>query len=517
MSPWVCYAVFDESLTQTRYCSVCLVVCETVQENEELNVPKKTLNVALLFLVIVFFAAAAGQKDQRAATASGDRLHLSAMLIQYSQPPSEKLFNEIQDYFNVEYTIDWVPAGQSFNDKLNLVLSSGDVPDIMFVTSVTSPNVLRAAKGGLFADLTPVLGDFSRWPNLAKINPGAWQTSKVDGKNYLFPRSRGSYDMPLAFLRGDWLDATGMEVPTTLDEFVAYLRGAVRNDMGEKGTIGATNLFMGFLQSAFGPGSTTPVRPEGATTGIVPPRLTESYALALEFWQGLYAEGLVSREYAVLGQNDQEDLFVTGKSAYYTRNIWHRRRMDNILQDSHGPDAYAALLSTLEGPDGHAFQYDRGYAGGLVVSSRVSDSKLERIVAHFDRTSDTANFHMLSFGIEGRDFNMVEGFPQFTDEGRRNVPGNAIEYPFVLATYTYQKVDSPLADAAYNLATREMTSRALDPVFAQYPNPHHLDILQSSSWATFWARMQDEFAAVEAEVVTGRRTIDQFRPTRGSS
>lgn len=344
------------------------------------------------------------------------------------------------------------------------------------------------------------------------MNPEAWKTSKVDGKNYLFPRSRGNFDMPIAHVRGDWLDKLGMKVPTTVDDFAAYLKAAVRQDLGGNGTVGATNLFMDYLPGAFGPGSHTPVSPPGSSTGILPPELTESYAKALEYWHNLYAQGLVSKEYAILKGGEQEDMFVSGKSAYYTKNIWHRKRMDNELKAKTGnSNAYSALVLDLKGPDGYAFWYDRGYAGGLLVSSKVSQEKLERIVAYFDKTADPANYNLLCFGIEGTDFNMVDGFPQLTDVGKKRVPGNAIQYPFCLATATFQKVDSPLADASYNLATRKMTTDALDPVFARYPNPNHLSILQSESWATLWSQKKDEFDAFEADVVTGSKTVDQFR------
>ena len=172
---------------------------------------KRVLIVALL-AVMTAALAMAGSQGESSSSSGEEKLKLTATLIQYSETPSEELWSYIEDYLNVEYDIDWVPQGQAYTDKINIILSSGDMREIMFTTSVTLPTVLKAARGGMFADLTPVLGDFSRWPNLKQVNPGAWLTSKVDGKNYLFPRSRGNYDMPIAHVRGDWLDALGMEL-----------------------------------------------------------------------------------------------------------------------------------------------------------------------------------------------------------------------------------------------------------------------------------------------------------------
>jgi hypothetical protein len=105
---------------------------------------------------------------------------------------------------------------------------------------------------------------------------------------------------------------------------------------------------------------------------------------------------------------------------------------------------------------------------------------------------------------------MVDGFPALTEQGKKEI-SLAITYPFTYATQTYAKVDSPLADAKYNLETRKLTNDGLDAVYAKYANPLSLEILQSNSWNTFWSQRKDEFAAFETAVISGKKTVAEFR------
>lgn len=450
------------------------------------------------------------------ATTAGPKpvLELTALLIQYATPPDQnaEFWKTIEKTFNIHYkNIEWV-SDAAYLEKLNLVLGSGTVPDIVYTVTVADPTVYKAIQGGMFADLTPVLGDFSKYPNLKLINPDAWNTSKVDGKMFLFPRSRGRYDMPIAHVRGDWLDKLGMKIPTTFDEFSAYLKAVCTADLdgnGKKDTIGITGVSLQQWASAFGAGDKKIVNPAGKTTGIVNVRLTESYALMLDYLHGMYDQGLISSEYALLKGQQQEDLYVAGKSAMYQKNIWHRKRMDNELQKI-DPKAYSALMFSLKGPDGDAFNCDKGWAGGLLVSSKVGTEKLTRIVEFMNQTADPKNFNLVSFGIEGTDYTIVDGFPQLTAQGTKEI-SLALTYPFTYASQTYAKVDSPLADAKYNLATRKMTNDGLDPIYAKYANPLSLEILQSNSWASFMSQKKDEIAAFETAVITGTKTVAEFR------
>jgi putative aldouronate transport system substrate-binding protein len=362
----------------------------------------------------------------------------------------------------------------------------------------------------LFADFTDVLGDFSAWPNLAAINPDAWQNSKINGRNYLFPRSRGYYNVAVAMIRTDWLEELGMEMPTTTDEFADYLIGVSKADLdgnGKVDTIGTTNAVNWIFPSAFGDGMRIPVYSDNG--GIVHYYLTESYVGYLEYYRNLYAEGALAQEYALISGTQSAEMFYVGKSATYLKNMWHQVRLEDEVQKT-DPDGKVGFIMSLKGPDGYAFNYDKGFFGGMTVSAAVSDEKLMRIVEFMDQTSAEENYNFCTFGLEGVHWNLVDGFPQLTEQGQTEVT-NSFYSPYTLATNLWAKVDSPLATNEENLANREK-SKALDTVAAEYVSPLNMfDVIISESWASFWSKVSAEFEAFEVDVISGAKTIEDFR------
>lgn len=124
---------------------------------------------------------------------------------------------------NTKLDIEWVPDGD-LNTKLDLLLASADLPEVLAAPSAVRPTLLNAVRSGAFWDLTPFLGDLSEYPNLKNnLAKDALKYLTVDGKIYAVPRSRSRID-PGIKIRKDWLDKLSIPVPKTLDEYAAALK-----------------------------------------------------------------------------------------------------------------------------------------------------------------------------------------------------------------------------------------------------------------------------------------------------
>lgn len=96
-------------------------------------------------------------------------------------------------------------------EKLTTSLSSeSETPDVVEIGNTQAPTFTSA---GAFADLTDDLGDLGG----DDLLPGFVDGATVDGKTYAVPYYAGS---KYIFYRKDLLKKAGLEVPTTLDEFV---------------------------------------------------------------------------------------------------------------------------------------------------------------------------------------------------------------------------------------------------------------------------------------------------------
>ena len=96
-------------------------------------------------------------------------------------------------------------------ERLTTALSSeSETPDVVEIGNTQAPTFTSA---GAFTDLTGELGDLGG----DDLLPGFVEGATVDGKTYAVPYYAGS---KYIFYRKDLLAKAGLEVPTTLDEFV---------------------------------------------------------------------------------------------------------------------------------------------------------------------------------------------------------------------------------------------------------------------------------------------------------
>jgi putative aldouronate transport system substrate-binding protein len=471
---------------------------------------KKILCIAVLLICfggMVF----GGGKPQTASLASASAdpnapLEIHAMLVQHQPPPDPNgaFWKDMEAKYNIKYTADWVQTS-TYAEKLALVLSTNSLPDIAQTETTTASYIVRAMDAGMFKDLTPHL-DFNKYKNLGKVSQSAWINSKYKGKNYVFPRSRGQYNDSI-MLRNDIIKKYSIGEVKTIDQFTTYLE-AVKKEGGIPLAYNLRGNVVRFAP-AFGPGTIKPLFTTD-NTGIVPQQLTDAWAQAIAYFRDLYVKGLVATEFALFTDAQTENAFITGKSGVYFKNAWHRYRLNDEIHKVL-PNAEVAPIFNIEGPGGNAILYDKGFYGGIMVNTKLDDVRFQKLLAFFDKTSDPANYFYFMYGIEGRYWTLVDGFPQLTEEGKKDVT-SSFYCPYTLATDMYGKVDSPLAPPAYNRETREMV-KVVDTVAAKlgYAPFTFFDIISSKSWSDYWALNEDDYNALVVDVITGKRSMDDFR------
>jgi putative aldouronate transport system substrate-binding protein len=164
------------------------------------------------------------------AAASGEEVTISVMVWDRGNaaPGTTPEDNTLTDYIkqnmkekcniNVEYVS--VPRSSS-DDKVNIMMAGGNAPDIIFTYSQNLFN--NFAQNGGLADLTAAYE--ANGENLKKNQGEIQSMGQYDGKQYAILKQRG-LEMPrhLGFIRKDWLDAMGMEIPKTKEDLAAYLQ-----------------------------------------------------------------------------------------------------------------------------------------------------------------------------------------------------------------------------------------------------------------------------------------------------
>lgn len=223
-----------------------------------------------------------------------------------NQGPWEEmdLFEEMERITGISFEFDTPPA-ESFQERKNLVLASGDYPDIFFASQLTTSDEINYGSQGILIPLENLIEQYA--PNIKRMldnNPDIRRSiTTLDGHIYSLPQvtELGHNLINKTWVNGDWMAKAGVtKLPETLDEFYALLQAFKSSDANGNGIADeipysgnniravATSMMpaFGFLSREFD------VKDNTVRYGATLPEYKEY----LIFLNKLYAEGLLDSE-----------------------------------------------------------------------------------------------------------------------------------------------------------------------------------------------------------------------------
>lgn len=158
-------------------------------------------------------------------------------------PPADQDFvkKTIEEKFNVDLKIEYMGSGSDYTNKLNVILTTGDYPDMFVADGATSQ---KYAVDGLLADQTKFVTQ-QTMPNYFKwVTPDEIKNYQLKGITYArspIPFQRNNYTS--FYIRKDWLDKFNLPLPKSYDELINAMRKFTHDDPdgnGKKDTYGLT-------------------------------------------------------------------------------------------------------------------------------------------------------------------------------------------------------------------------------------------------------------------------------------
>jgi putative aldouronate transport system substrate-binding protein len=139
-------------------------------------------------------------------------------------------WQELEQRLGVELDIQLIP-GAAYGDKIATTIAGGDMPELMQVLTLLSPQQPKFMLQGAYTDLTEILSEEGRssFPNLAKIPEYAYTNSKLNGTLYAVP-SPFPIEPNAQWYRGDWAIRLGIAAPTNAAEYQGMLQAFTAND-----------------------------------------------------------------------------------------------------------------------------------------------------------------------------------------------------------------------------------------------------------------------------------------------
>lgn len=290
----------------------------------------------------------------------------------------------IEKHTNLDISV-MLPPNESYEEKLNIIMSSGNHPDMIHVYNEVW--VANQAKQGLLEPLDELIDKYG--PDLkAKIPKEAWANVTFNGRIYAIPSINEVKGLEIMYARKDWLDRLGLKPPRTLDEYYEVIRAFATKDPdgnGKDDTIGlilTENLgrsapFFG----AFGTQLDQWLLRDGK---LVYSNLLPETKQALAFLNKLYTEKLIDTEFPLNRSKNLADKVASGQVGLFSAT-WYDTRGPIEQNKKRDPKAEWIPLEYPTGPNGQKGVYDlslvRGYNVAPVGAKAASVIRLLNFIA----------------------------------------------------------------------------------------------------------------------------------------
>ena len=330
------------------------------------------------------------QEVAEKAAEAGDITMVCALRDGEYSPDEIQLYQELEEKTGIDVSWETYPES-AWPEKKSLLIASSDLPDAFFGNNVlTSDEVVKYGSEGILIPLEDYITE-TDMPNLWKIFQDYPEYKSAvtapDGHIYSLMGFEDGYTVttnnPL-YVNKAWLEAVGMEVPTTTEEFRDMLRAFKEQDPNGNGV--ADELPYSFhkgvnycsdLFGAFGiPDRTmSPKEHIGVMDGkVVWTAAEESYKEAIKYFNSLFEEGLIDQEAFT---QDGSVFNAKGKSEERTVGVLQAWRSTGWALEE-GDDSYIPM-GPLAGPDGTRYfpEYQNGITslGSFAVTKDAQDVK----------------------------------------------------------------------------------------------------------------------------------------------
>ncbi len=326
------------------------------------------------------------------------------------------MFQEAFRETNIKLSGTASASNTDAQQEFNIMLTNSPLPDII---QGTKTNLNSAAIEGALIPLEDLVKEYA--PNIQAVfdeHPEYVAGSVAsDGHLYYIPSLFEGKPSVGFYIRQDWLDKLGLEVPTTLDEYYNVLKAFREQDPNGNGLKDEVPYFYrdsgvdGLIQlwDAY---NTWHVNDEGQ---VVHGKTEEEYKNAMKALAQWYQEGLIDQEIYSRGSQAREQLL--GENLGGSTHDWFSSTGSfNRFADTIEGFNWVAIAppADVNGVVKEIFARQELVASGWGISS--DNQYPVETIKYFDWWFSENGRRTYAYGIEGVDYVMVDGKPQYTEE-----------------------------------------------------------------------------------------------------
>lgn len=150
-----------------------------------------------------------------------------------------------ENELGIKVSYDWIVPGANYDEKMNVTMASGDLPDLLKVNMVQFEQLHEA---GMLEDLTPYFdkyaSDLVKGYYQEEDGAGLKPVTK-DNKLYALTSFGGSLDSSdMVWIRKDWLDKLGLAEPKSMQDIIKIAEDFTLKDPDGNGKKDTYGIFM---------------------------------------------------------------------------------------------------------------------------------------------------------------------------------------------------------------------------------------------------------------------------------
>lgn len=391
------------------------------------------LTMAVLMMMVIFLGCQQTEKSGQSTTTPAPStvtpekpvtLKVISRNNGFAKDNNNIIFKKMEELSG--YKFDWdLRASEGYPQACQVIIASGDYPDMMEFWSVTYPvEIQEMAEDGIIIPMDEIVAEYG--PHILAVRPDyTWYVNPKDGKRYgISQRTSEHKTNEIPIVRKDWMDKVGItKVPESFKELkemlVAFrdnselLVGKGRKVIPYCTFIGPqrrieTGLFH-ILSSSYGFGRSWNVVNKDVVYHVNMPGYKETLASLRE----LYQEGLLDAEYSLINRQQQLDKCNSGIVGVADWTIDQMETSAQFYMAYKQANPELEIVPMFAFPDASGNRYVTGAAAHMNKTIIFSNSdKQVECVKYLDWCCTDEGSHLLEMGIEGKNWDMgADGYP----------------------------------------------------------------------------------------------------------
>jgi putative aldouronate transport system substrate-binding protein len=333
----------------------------------------------------------------------------------------------VEELTGVDIKWEYLPSGEGANQKLKLLISSGELPEILFFGgyALDKSEMSILTNEGIILPIDQYIDEHGAFlKKLLAYRPDAYDSiTYPDGRIYSIPKISECYHCQVhqrMSIYKPWLDSLGLDIPKTTDELYNVLKafkekdpnGNSKNDeipmAGYNSKIG---LPQSFLMNSFIYYSAYDEYYVDGNGKIVIPYIQEEWRNGLRYINKLFSEGLIAAETFTQDNNQLKSMILS--EPVTIGSVIHRYANLGVMdwdggEESHLYKEYVNLLP-LAGPDGYRvtpWRYFVNTTEGMAITNNCKDPVL---AFKFGDALLSEEISLVSlWGIEGKGYKKAD-------------------------------------------------------------------------------------------------------------